>query len=74
MKEITDKEYELFQKLKKIWFHSSPDRSGSFFICGEAGEKDDMGLPNAILVCPEMGSNLTAIYERRNDKIFRSGQ
>lgn len=74
MVEITDKEYELFQKLKKIWFHSKPDWSGSYFICGEAGEKDDHGLPNAILVCPEMGSNLTAVYERPNDKIFRSGQ
>ena len=74
MKEITDKEYELFQKLKKIWFHSVPDKSRSYFICGEAGEKDDHGLPNAILVCPEMGSNLTAVYERPNDKIFRSGQ
>ena len=74
MKEITDEEYELFQKLKKIWFHSKPDWSGSYFICGEAGEKDDMGLPNAILVCPQMGSNLTAVYERPNDKIFRSGQ
>ena len=74
MKEITDEEYELFQKLKKIWFHSSPDRSGSYFICGEAGKKDDHGLPDAILVCPEMGSNLTAIYERRNNKIIKSGQ
>ena len=74
MKEITDKEYELFQKLKKIWFHSVPDKSGRYFICGEAGEKDDHGLPNAILVCPQMGSNLTAVYERPNDKIFRSGQ
>ncbi len=34
MKEITDEEYNLFKKLTKIWFHTQPDKSGSFFICG----------------------------------------
>jgi len=36
--EITEKEYELFQKLKKIWVHSVPEQSGLYFICGEGGE------------------------------------
>ena len=74
MKEITDEEYEVFLKLKKVWFHSKPDWSGAYFICGDAGEKDYMGLPDKILVCPSMGSNLIAVYERPNDKIFKSGQ
>ena len=39
MVEITEKEYELFQKLKKIWIHSSPEKSGAYFMCGEAGAK-----------------------------------
>ena len=71
MVEITEKEFEVFERLKKIWFHSS-ERSGSFFICGEAGEHDEMGLPDAILVCPQMGSNITAIYEKKH--VGRSGQ
>ena len=62
MKEITDEEYELFQKLTKIWYHSSPQRTGAFFICGEAGEKDKMGLPEHILVCPAYGSDGMAMY------------
>lgn len=66
MKQITDEEYELFEKLKKIWFHTQPDKSGSFFICGEGGEKDDSGLPDIILVCPELGSNITAIYQKKH--------
>jgi len=72
MKEITNEEYELFQKLVKIWFHTQPEKSGSFFICGEGGEHDEHGLPDIILVCPHMGDNTTAIY--RKEKVGRSGQ
>ena len=72
MKEITDEEYELFQKLKKIWFHTQPDKSGSFFICGEAGNSDEHGLPEFILVCPQMGATITAVYKR--EMVGRSGQ
>jgi hypothetical protein len=72
MVEITDKEYELFRKLTKIWFHTQPDKSGSFFICGEAGNSDEHGLPEVILVCPQMGANITAVYKR--DLVGKSGQ
>jgi hypothetical protein len=72
MKEITDEEYDLFKKLTKIWFHTQPDKTGSFFICGEGGEHDENGLPDTILVCPQMGANITAIYEKKT--IGRSGQ
>ena len=72
MKEITDEEYELFRKLTKIWFHTQPDKTGSFFICGEGGDHDENGLPDTILVCPQMGANITAIYEKKT--IGRSGQ
>lgn len=72
MKEITDEEYDLFKKLTKIWFHTQPDKTGSFFICGEAGNSDEHGLPEFILVCPQMGTNTTAVYKR--DLVGRSGQ
>ena len=62
MKEITDEEYALFRKLTKIWFHSQPDKTGSFFICGEGGERDSMGLPEHILVCPAPGADGMAMY------------
>lgn len=67
MNEITDEEYELFQKLKKIWIHSSPEKSGAYFICGEAGEKDSMGLPDGILVCPTYGLDGFAYYKKDKD-------
>lgn len=59
---ITDEEYELFQKMQKIWLHSVPERSGLYFICGEAGERDQMGLPEHILICPAYGSDGMAMY------------
>jgi len=62
MKEITDEEYELFEKLKRIWVHSVPEKSGLYFICGEGGNKDQMGLPEIILVCPAHGLDGMAIY------------
>lgn len=63
---ITRAEYKLFQRLTKIWFHSS-EKSGSFFICGEGGEHDENGLPDIILICPHAGIDTTAIYEKKDD-------
>lgn len=68
---ITSAEYEIFERLKKIWFHSTV-KSGSFFICGEGGEHDENGLPDILLVCPHFGINTTAIYEKKH--VGKSGQ
>ena len=67
MKEITDEEYNLFKKLTKIWFHTQPDKSGSFFICGEGGDHDENGLPEMIMVCPAYGLDGMAIYTKTKD-------
>lgn len=71
MKEISDEEFELFQRLKKTWYHSQPEKTGGFFICGEGGNKDTHGLPDIILVCPHPGINTTAIY--RKEKVDGMG-
>ena len=65
---ITEKEYELFQKLRKIVLHSNPDKyEGIYFICGETGEHDDMGLPEYIQVCPAIGLDGMAMYKKHTD-------
>ena len=64
---MTDEEYELFQKLKKIWFHSQAEKTGTFFICGECGEHDRMVLPEMIMVCPAYGLDGMAIYTKTKD-------
>jgi hypothetical protein len=67
MVEITEQEYELFQKLKSILIHSQPELHGVFFICGEAGERDSMGLPERINVCPALGLDGMAQYTKTKD-------
>lgn len=68
MVEITEKEYELFQKLNKIFVHANADKyQGVYFICGEGGEKDEMGLPEFISVCPAMGLDGFAMYKKHKD-------
>ena len=32
MVEISDNEYQLYQKLLKIWKHSSPEKTCAYFI------------------------------------------
>jgi hypothetical protein len=67
MVEITEKEYELFTKLKKIWFHDQAEKTGMYFICGEGGEHDGMGLPEMIMVCPAYGADGFAVYKKHGE-------
>ena len=68
MPHITDKEYKQFEVLKKIFHHSSPDKfEGVYFVCGEGGERDELGLPEYLTVCPAYGvdARLTKMYKRQ---------
>lgn len=49
---------EKFNKQAIILKAAFPEKSGHYFICGEAGEKDTMGLPQSILVCPTYGADI----------------
>lgn len=65
---ISHKEYELFQKLKKIMLHANAHKyEGVYFICGEGGERDEMGLPDYISVCPAYGADGMAMYKKYKD-------
>lgn len=56
------------EKFKNIFRHANAEKlNGVYFICGEAGEKDGMGLPEKILVCPAYGLDGMAIYTRTSD-------
>jgi hypothetical protein len=55
------------EKLRKIIKAAMPEKSGHFFICGEAGTKDQMGLPENIFVCPTYGLDGFAVYKKEKD-------
>jgi hypothetical protein len=42
--------------------------TGTYFICGESGEKDSNDLPENIFVCPEYGCKWAAVYSK-GDKV-----
>lgn len=67
MREISDAEYELYLKLRKIVVHTHSDKyPGIYFICGESGDKDLDGLPERILICPSLGADIgsTVTYKK----------
>ena len=66
LNQITSLESEN-EKLKNILRKAFPEKSGHFFICGEAGEKDSMGLPEKIMVCPAYGLDGFAVYKKDRD-------
>ena len=37
---------------------------GVFFICGEAGERDQNGIPERIHICPAYGSDVSYVFTR----------
>jgi len=59
---------EMNEKFINIFKHANPDKyNGVYFICGEGGEKDGMGLPEKILVCPAYGLDGLAVYTKTSD-------
>jgi hypothetical protein len=69
---LTDKEEILIlkdkvQKFERILSKLLPEKTGDFFICGNSEEKDELGLPNKILICPSYGSDGFAIYTKTTD-------
>jgi hypothetical protein len=64
--EITSLELEN-EKLKNILRKVFPEKSGHLFICGESGEKDSMGLPDRLFVCPAYGLDGFAVYKKDRD-------
>jgi hypothetical protein len=55
------------EKYETILKHAMSEKTGAFFICGEAGEKDSMGLPEKIMICPTYGLDGFASYKKDRD-------
>jgi N-acetylglutamate synthase-like GNAT family acetyltransferase len=55
------------QKYETILKHAMAEKTGVFFICGAGGEKDNMGLPERINVCPAYGLDGMAQYTKSKD-------
>lgn len=52
-------------KFREIVAHAPPEEiEGLYFICGEAGEKDKLGLPQKIHVCLPEHLDGYAVYTK----------
>ena len=66
--EAYEGELEKLRRVHTMVRHLSAEKlEGVFFICGEAGAKDDMGLPEKIMICPAYGLDGFAIYTKTSD-------
>ena len=52
------------EKYETILKHAMSEKSGHFFICGEAGEKDTSGLPDKVFICPTYGVDGFQVYKK----------
>jgi len=64
--EFTAEELRVLQIAVKFLKNASYEHINIPFICGEAGEKDNMGMPDYFLICPLYGvdSNLVYSYKK----------
>jgi len=54
-------------KLKAIIRSLLPSKYDVYFICGENGSKDSMGLPERLFICPSYGLEGMAVYTKTSD-------
>ena len=66
--EAYEGELTALRKVHTMVRHMAADKlQGVYFICGEGREKDSMGLPQKLLVCPAYGLDGFAIYTKSSD-------
>lgn len=65
--DLIRQQQEMIEKFRTIVSHATAERTGVYFICGEVGPKDGMGLPELIMVCPSFGLDGFAMYTKTAD-------
>ena len=62
---LDETERKQFEALKRIFFHSMPDKHpDAYFISGEGGSKDGNRLPEYVSICPAMGAGFSVLYRK----------
>jgi len=65
---LDDTERKQFEALRWMYFHMMPEKSPeTYFICGEAGPKDDNRLPEYVSICPAYGVAFSEMYRKVNN-------
>ena len=56
-----------YNKLHSKLMHEYPEKSGTFFICGTLGNKDDYGVPEKLLICPQYGADGFYVFTKEKE-------
>lgn len=56
------------EKLRTILQHVFPEKTGSYFISGQAGMVATDGLPDIIFVCPTYGVDWVYSYKKMQEE------
>ena len=67
------KALEIYERERIRFKHTSPERTGAFFIAGYHGTKDNNLMPQFIEVCPAYGAGWVMIYEDTGKSISHEG-
>ncbi len=63
--QVPQKEYDDLIRCKEILSRIvNAEKGNVFFICGEAGEIDNNGLPDTVFICPSMGLDWNVAYSK----------
>jgi len=63
MVEISEKDYEYFQTLRRVFSHLYPELSGQPFLTG-VSEPDETGFPKYVHICLEHGMAYSTTYKK----------
>lgn len=50
--------------MRRVLTHVFPEETEAYYLCGEQGDKDDLGLPEYVIICPSYGKQELSRYQR----------
>ena len=65
--DLLERANKVYEKLHNKIIHETPEKSGSYFICGAMGEQDDFGVPERLMICPMYGSDGFYVFKKERD-------
>ena len=51
--------------MKKVLKHVFPENSEAYYLCGENGDKNELGLQEEVVICPAYGKQELVRYKRQ---------
>lgn len=50
--------------MRKVLKHVFPEETNAYYLCGEEGTKDELNLPEYVVICPAFGKKELVRYKK----------